>query len=121
LQATVEELIAVPETDRLMVQRNKTIAIALALVQDSEGHQHLVYAVSGNYTNPRIEAAAENLGLTRWTTTPKSGVPGPTGAPADAEQLLQETVNTNDEYVMLGVPAASRPYCGDCAAAIQHP
>jgi hypothetical protein len=106
-----------PEAIRAQFVRNETVAIAL--VQDAAGKQYFYYAVAGNRTSPAIRAAAEELGLIRVTATPRAAGRGDVGAPSDAEQILIEAFNLNPGKIM-GVPAATRPYCADCAIAVQH-
>jgi len=98
------------EGTRDTVTRNKTIAIGL--VADPDGDLQLVYSVSGNWTNPDLEAGAEKLGITRWQATPRAAGRGQVGAPGDAEQLMVEAADTNDFKVK--AMAVSRPVCPDC-------
>lgn len=100
-----------PKKARKRFMRNDTAAIGL--VQDSDGHQHLVYTIAGNRTSPSIRETAESLGLTRWVAEPRAGKRGPAGAPADAEQLLIEAQLVNREFELLGA-SATRKYCLDC-------
>jgi RHS repeat-associated protein len=116
LDAMAQEFLQrLPEKARAAVKMNETIAIGL--VEDKEGHQYLVYTVAKNRTTKAIRAVAEQMGLVRWTATPRAGTRGPNGAPADAEQLLIEAVNANADYTLLGI-AATRKFCKDCARAV---
>jgi RHS repeat-associated protein len=110
----VEQL---PQAARARAERWQTIGIGLA--EDDEGIQHLVYALNNNQTSAFIRAVAEKMGLTRWVATPRAGVRGVNGAPADAEQILIEAAICNAGFTLLGI-AASRPLCRDCAIAVHH-
>jgi len=103
-----------PADVRAKFDRNETVAIA---VVQEDGDQHLWYAVAQNRTSPAIRAAAEALGLERVTATPRAEGRGDVGAPTDAEQLLLEAADENDVKLM-GQPEATRPYCRDCACAV---
>ncbi len=116
LSALVQRFLdLLPEAERTRLMRNETVAIGL--VQEN-GYQYILYTVAQNRTSPAIRAAAEQLGFVRATATPRTEGRGDVGAPMDAEQLLLEIVDEND-LELLGRPVATRPYCADCACAVQ--
>jgi hypothetical protein len=103
------------EGTRATLIRNKTIAIGL--VESADGEVFLVYTVSGNWTNPQLRTATDQLGLTRWEALPRAEGRGAVGAPGDAEQLMIGAAETNN-FTLRGM-AVSRTVCADCNLAVQ--
>jgi hypothetical protein len=100
---------------RWRLNRNITIAIGVVTEKsDKEANSpRYVYTLSGNASSKEIDAAADELGLTRWRPAARAEGRGAVGAPNDAEQLLTEGAEANDFYVW-GV-GVNRRLCADCA------
>ncbi|HMD91426.1 MAG TPA: hypothetical protein VKG80_02180 [Trebonia sp.] len=119
LRPIMEELLkSVDPKTRETLTRHKTIAIG-AVVELGSRTPRLVYTTSNNWKNPDLEAAAEKLGLTRWSEQPRAqkGERGPKGAPGDAEQLMLGEALENSYRVI--EMATSREVCGDCKEALK--
>lgn len=114
LQSTVRQLMdLVDDKTKERILRNDTVAVGL--VVDSDGDLTTVYTVAQNRTYPSLRAAADKLGVTRWTATPRAEGRGEVGAPGDAEQLMFEAADAND-FRVAGM-AVTRSVCADCAEA----
>ncbi len=114
LQSTVRQLMdLVDDKTKVRILRNDTVAVGL--VVDSDGDLTTVYTVAQNRTYPSLRAAADKLGVTRWTATPRAEGRGEVGAPGDAEQLMFEAADAND-FRVAGM-AVTRSVCADCAEA----
>lgn len=115
LRSTMEQLMGkLDDKTRNTLTRNKTIVIGL--VVDEDGDPTMVYTVSGNWTNKKLRAAADEVGVTRWEATPRAEGRGEVGAPGDAEQLMIEAADENN-FEVSGM-AVSRPACVDCQDAL---
>ena len=100
---------------RWRLNRNITIAIGVVTEKsDKEANSpRYVYTLSGNASSKEIDAAADELGMTRWRPAARAEGRGAVGAPNDAEQLLTEGAEANDFDVWaVGV---NRRLCADCA------
>lgn len=114
LQSTVRQLMSlVDDKTRARILRNDTVAVGIAV--DSDGDPTMVYTVAQNRTYPSLRAAADKLGITRWTASPRTEGRGDVGAPGDAEQLMFEAADAND-FRVAGM-AVTRSVCADCAEA----
>jgi Domain of unknown function (DUF4157) len=99
---------------RINLKRNSTIAIGMATI---DGEPRLVYTVASNKTSPEITAAADKLGLNRWTYDTDVKGRGAVGAPNDAEQLMKEFASDHD-FELHGM-VVSRRVCPDCAESMR--
>ena len=99
---------------RYRLYRNITIAIGVVTEEsDKEANSPLwVYTLAGNASSKEIDAAAEELGLTRWKPSPRTQGRGAVGAPNDAEQLLTEGAEAN--HLDVWAVGVNRKVCGDC-------
>ncbi len=100
---------------RYRLYRNITIAIGVVTEEsDTEANEpRFVYVLSGNASSKDIDAAAEELGLTRWRPSARAPGRGEVGAPNDAEQLLTEGAETN--HFDVWAAGVNRRLCPDCA------
>lgn len=98
-----------PASDRASLYGRSTIVIALV---SHENQPTLVYTVAGNRINPRIEAAATQLGLTRWDPEGIDKVAGE----RHAEQLTLEAASRNG-FKVHGI-AVTREPCPDCGPVV---
>jgi RHS repeat-associated protein len=90
--------------------------VALGLVKRGR-ERFLVYAASGNWTSPALEAEARRLGIVRLRALARAPGRGASGAASDAEQLLIEAAGENNLRILAVVP--SRSACLDCLRALQ--
>ena len=105
---------------RWRLNRNITIAIGVVTEKsDKEANApRYVYTLSGNASSKEIDAAADELGMTRWRPAARTEGRGAVGAPNDAEQLLTEGAEANAFDVWaVGV---NRRLCADCALHMPH-
>jgi hypothetical protein len=100
---------------RYRLYRNITIAIGVVTEKsDKEANEpRYVYTLSGNASSKEIDAAADQLGLTRWKPSARTEGRGAVGAPNDAEQLLTEGAETN--HFDVWAVGVNRRLCADCA------
>ena len=100
---------------RYRLNRNITIAIGIVTEKsDKEANEpRFVYTLSGNASSKDIDAAADELGLTRWKPSARAPGRGAVGAPNDAEQLLTEGAETN--HFDVWAVGVNRRFCPDCA------
>lgn len=93
----------------------KHLTVCIAVIQEG-GTQFLVYTTNRNKTSKEIRAVADQLGIARWTYSPRAIGRGIVGAPGDAEQILFDAADGNSVKVMAVTP--SNKACADCAIAI---
>lgn len=100
---------------RYRLYRNITIAIGVVTEKsDKEANEpSYVYTLSGNASSKEIDAAADQLGLTRLKPSARTEGRGAVGAPNDAEQLLTEGAETN--HFAVWAVGVNRRLCADCA------
>ncbi|MFC5741199.1 DUF4157 domain-containing protein [Dyella tabacisoli] len=101
--------------ERYRLYRNITIAIGVVTEKsDTEANEpRYVYTLSGNASSKEIDAAADQLGLTRWKPSARTEGRGAVGAPNDAEQLLEGGAETN--HFDVWAVGVNRRLCTDCA------
>lgn len=99
---------------RYSLYRNITIAIGVVTEKsDIEANEpRYVYTISGNASNKEIDAAADQLGLTRWKPSARAEGRGAVGAPNDAEQLLEGGAEAN--HFDVWAVGVNRRVCADC-------
>lgn len=99
---------------RYRLNRNITIAIGVVTEESDRAANspRWVYTLSGNASSKEIDAAAQQLGLTRWQPSARTEGRGGVGAPNDAEQLLTEGAEAN-HFDVWGV-GVNRKVCADC-------
>jgi hypothetical protein len=100
---------------RYRLNRNITIAIGIVTEKsDKEANEpRFVYTLSGNASSKEIDAAADELGLTRWKPSARAEGRGAVGSPNDAEQLLTEGAEAN--HFDVWAAGVNRRFCPDCA------
>ncbi len=86
--------------------------VVVAIIEDDEGVQRIVYAVNQNFNSPKVEKLAKELGITRIDFNPDEIGRGNVGSPMDAEQVLKSAVD--DEGARILVAAPSNNACADC-------
>ena len=117
LEATMLQLFEklAPETVATLTI-HKTISIGWV---SGEGIFDRVYTVSGNWINPDLQQAAEQMGLERWNPQPELvGERALIGAAADLEQLLIN--HAEAEGLTVEALAISRQVCEHCKLEIAH-
>ena len=104
---------------RYRLYRNITIAIGVVTEEsDTEANEpRFVYVLSGNASSKDIDAAAEELGLTRLRPLARAPGRGEVGAPNDAEQLLTEGAEAG--HFDVWAAGVNRRLCPDCAIHMQ--
>jgi hypothetical protein len=115
IQAKFEQLYAkLSPQARYRLYRNITIAIGVVTEESDKqaNSPRWVYTLSGNASSKEIDAAAEQLGLTRWKPSPRTEGRGTVGAPNDAEQLLTEGAEAN--HFDVWAAGVNRRVCADC-------
>lgn len=112
---TTELMNGLDEQTRGEIIVNGTLVVGL--VQDPDGELTLVFTTNNNRNYKGLEEAAEKLGITRWTATPRAKGRGDVGAPGDAEQLMIEAADANG-FSVEGM-AITRKLCVDCKHAVE--
>ncbi|HEY6445757.1 MAG TPA: DUF4157 domain-containing protein [Acidobacteriaceae bacterium] len=121
IQAKFDQLYAkLSPKARYRLYRNITIAIGAVTEEDDTqaNSPRLVYTLSGNASSKEIDAAADEIGLTRWKPSARAPGRGDVGAPNDAEQLLTEGAETN--HYKLWAAGVNRTVCADCEVHMEH-
>lgn len=121
IQAKFDQLYAkLSPKARYRLYRNITIAIGVVTEEDDKqaNSPRLVYTLSGNASSKEIDAAADEIGLTRWKPSARAPGRGDVGAPNDAEQLLTEEAETN--RMKLWAAGVNRTVCADCEVHMEH-
>lgn len=90
----------------------KTIAIGAVVAPEAPDLTIYHWSANGNWNDPAIAAAMDDLGVRRWDADPARQPRGANGAPGDAEQRLM----SGDTLKAIAV---SRPPCPDCSAALE--